>query len=238
MSMLTQGTQLYGLINGQVREIECITNFNPGANPADQIEDTCLSETNSRTYKKGLRTPGQASVTINADPRNESHYLVWKLGEAASDELIPWAIGWSDGVDIAPTLAPANSIGSINVSAGGTGYTSAPTVALTGGGGTGATATAVVDGGAVIGVTITNPGTGYTSTPTVTFTGGAGSGAAATAVRNTEPEMVLPTTRTWYTFQGYVADFPFDFQANAVVSTAASLQRSGPGVWVRKVVTP
>jgi len=238
MSMLTQGTQLYGLINGQVREIECITNFNPGANPADQIEDTCLSETNSRTYKKGLRTPGQASVTINADPRNESHYLMWELGEAASDELIQWAIGWSDGVDIAPTFAAANSIGSINVSAGGTGYTSAPTVALTGGGGTGATATAVVDGGAVIGVTITNPGTGYTSTPTVTFTGGAGSGAAATAVRNTEPEMVLPATRTWYTFQGYVADFPFDFQANAVVSTAASLQRSGAGVWVRKAVAP
>lgn len=238
MSMLTQGTQLYGLINGQIREIECITNFNPGANPADQIEDTCLSETNSRTYKKGLRTPGQASVTINADPRNESHYLMWELGEAASDELIQWAIGWSDGVDIAPTLAPGGSISAINVTSGGTGYTSAPTVTLTGGGGTGATATAIVDSGSVIGVTITNPGTGYTAVPTVAFAGGAGTGAAATAQRNSEPEMVLPEGRTWYTFRGYVADFPFDFQANAVVSTAASLQRSGAGVWVRKVVAP
>ena len=238
MSMLTQGTQLYGLINGQIREIECITNFNPGANPADQIEDTCLSETNSRTYKKGLRTPGQASVTINADPRNESHYLMWELGEAASDELIQWAIGWSDGVDIAPTLAPGGSISAINVTSGGTGYTSAPTVTLTGGGGSGATATAIVDSGSVIGVAITNPGTGYTGVPTVAFTGGAGSGAAAAAVRNAEPEMVLPEGRTWYTFRGYVADFPFDFQANAVVSTAASLQRSGAGVWVRKAVTP
>jgi len=219
MSMLTQGTQLYGLINGQIREIECITNFNPGANPADQIEDTCLSETSSRTYKKGLRTPGQASVTINADPRNESHYLMWELGEAASDELIQWASG-------------------INVTSGGTGYTSAPTVTLTGGGGTGATATAIVDSGSVIGVSITNPGTGYTSVPTVAFSGGAGTGAAATAQRNSEPEMVLPEGRTWYTFRGYVADFPFDFQANAVVSTAASLQRSGAGVWVRKAVTP
>lgn len=238
MSMLTQGTQLYGLIGGQIREIECITNFNPGANPADQIEDTCLSETNSRTYKKGLRTPGQASVTINADPRNQSHYLMWQLGEEASDELIQWAIGWSDGVDIAPTMAPGGSISAINVTNGGTGYTSAPTVALTGGGGSGATATAIVDSGTVIGVTITNPGSGYTTAPTVAFTGGAGSGAAGTAQRSAEPEMVLPSTRTWYTFEGYVADFPFDFQANAVVSTAASLQRSGAGVWVRKAVTP
>ncbi|UUS13348.1 hypothetical protein NMB32_14650 [Stenotrophomonas sp. CD2] len=59
MSILTQGTQLYGLIDGQVREIECITAFNPGTAPADQIDDTCLSETNTRTYKKGLRTPGR-----------------------------------------------------------------------------------------------------------------------------------------------------------------------------------
>ncbi|PTT56188.1 phage tail protein, partial [Stenotrophomonas sp. HMWF022] len=55
MSALTQGTQLYGLINGVVHEIECITAFNPGTAPADQIDDTCLSETNTRTYKKGLR---------------------------------------------------------------------------------------------------------------------------------------------------------------------------------------
>lgn len=238
MSMLTQGTQLYGLINGQIREIECITNFNPGANPADQIEDTCLSETKARSYKKGLRTPGQASVTINADPRNDSHYLMWQLGEDDSDELTQWAIGWSDGVDIEPTLAQGGSIRAINVTGGGTGYTSAPTVALVGGGGTSATATAIVDDGAVIGVTVTNPGTGYTSAPSVTFTGGAGTGAAATAVRSEEPEMVLPKTRTWYIFNAYVADFPFDFQGNAVVSTAASMQRSGAGVWLRKEATP
>ncbi|HEL8386178.1 TPA: phage tail protein, partial [Escherichia coli] len=44
MSVLTQGTQLYVLIDGVVSEVECITSFSPGSNPADQIEDTCLSE--------------------------------------------------------------------------------------------------------------------------------------------------------------------------------------------------
>jgi hypothetical protein len=49
-------------------------------------------------------------------------------------------------------------------------------------------------------------------------------------------EVTLPTTRTWYTFQSYIADFPFDFQLNANVTVAGSLQRSGRGKWVPKEV--
>ena len=54
----------------------------------------------------------------------------------------------------------------------GSGYTTAPTVIISGGGGTGATATAVLGGlnnQQVVSYTITNPGSGYTSTPTVTI---------------------------------------------------------------------
>jgi len=72
---------------------------------------------------------------------------------------------------------------SITVTNGGTGYFSGtPTIEITGGGGTGATATATVSSGAVTSFTITNKGTGYTSVPTVTITGGGGSGAVGTAV--------------------------------------------------------
>ncbi|HHQ6553291.1 TPA: phage tail tube protein [Serratia fonticola] len=156
MSVLTQGTQLYGLIKGVVHEIECITGFSPGSSPADQIEDTCLSERNSRSYKRGLRTPGAASVTISADPENDSHYMMWQLAETEDEDLIQWAVGWSDGEE-APTLENG--------------------------------------------------------------------------------ELSLPPTRTWYTFRAYVSDFPFDFQANAVVSTTATMQRSGAGIWLRKVET-
>ncbi|MEI6273613.1 MAG: hypothetical protein WCQ03_09095, partial [Phycisphaerae bacterium] len=60
----------------------------------------------------------------------------------------------------------------ISVNNGGAGYTSAPTVTITGGGGTGAIATAILTGSAVTSVTIDNPGTGYTSAPTLTFSGG------------------------------------------------------------------
>ena len=69
----------------------------------------------------------------------------------------------------------------IEVTNGGTGYTSAPTVNISGGAGTGAAATAYIDAGVVTHVYIESVGEGFTSAPTVGFTGGGGSGAAGTA---------------------------------------------------------
>lgn len=74
-----------------------------------------------------------------------------------------------------------HEVGNIAVGAGGTGYTSVPTVVFTGGGGTGAAATAVLTGTVVTSVTITNAGSGYTTAPAISFTGGAGTGATATS---------------------------------------------------------
>jgi hypothetical protein len=241
MSILSQGTQIYALVRSlanpsafEIMEVECATTFSPGGNPADPIETTCLSQ-KVRTYMRGLRTPGQASMTINADPRIDSHIRLHQLSEDDTDETIHWAVGWSDGTDIAPTVGLPGALQAINLTNGGAGYTSAPTVALTGGGGTGATATAQIADGKVTGFTITSPGTGYTSAPTVALTGGAGSGATAAVVVSDEVDFVLPPTRTWFLFDGYVSDFPFDFTANAVVSTAATIQRSGGSAWIRKV---
>lgn len=164
MSMLTQGTQVYALVptdldpeTFEVLNVQCATEFSPGGSPAEQIEDTCLEEINARSYMRGLRTPGQASLTINADPRNTSHVKLHQLSESEKATPIKWAIGWSDGVGIPPT-----------VTVGGTDFT-------------------------------------------------------------------LPATRTWFTFQGFVSDFPFDFSANAIVSTAVAIQRSGGSAWVPKV---
>jgi hypothetical protein len=76
-------------------------------------------------------------------------------------------------------------VAGINLISGGTGYLTTPTIALTGGGGNGATGTvSVTHTGtttySVASVTITGGGTGYTSAPSISFTGD-GSGAAATA---------------------------------------------------------
>lgn len=160
MSVLTQGTQIYFIdpefdSNGPgVREVECATTFTPGGNPADQIEDTCLSDT-SRSYKPGLRTPGQATMGLNADPENESHVRLHQLSETDPSPTLKWAVGWADG----------------------------------------------------------------TSVPTLDSSG----------------DFDLPTDRTWFVFEGYVSDFPFDFAANTVVTTQAAIQRSGGSAWIRKV---
>ncbi|NQD55804.1 phage tail protein, partial [Pseudomonas sp. CM25] len=52
MSMKAQGAQLYALVRPlsgtgprTVMEVECLTAFNPGGSPADQIDDTCLADT-------------------------------------------------------------------------------------------------------------------------------------------------------------------------------------------------
>lgn len=83
--------------------------------------------------------------------------------------------------EIASFQPASDVVDRITVTVPGTLYTSEPTVTLTGGGGTGATAIASVSAGGVSAVTITNAGSGYTSPPTPSFTGGGGTGATATA---------------------------------------------------------
>lgn len=68
-------------------------------------------------------------------------------------------------------------LGSILIIDAGFGYTEDPIITISGGGGTGATATARTNGNSIAEVVVTNPGSGYTSAPTITIDGGgAGSG--------------------------------------------------------------
>jgi hypothetical protein len=71
----------------------------------------------------------------------------------------------------ATATASSGAVTGISVGSGGSGYTSAPTVVITGAG-TGATAVASVVGGIVTAINVTAGGTGYTSAPTISFTGG------------------------------------------------------------------
>ena len=161
MSILTQGTQVFALVPPftgpgpkTVMAIECATSFDPGGSPAEQVEETCL-EDQERRYKKGLRTPGQATLGLNADPNSPSHIRLHQLSEADGDTTIKWVVGWSDG----------------------------------------------------------------TAPPTLNTAG---------------DDFELPESRTWFAFQGYVADFPFSFAQNAVVASTVSIQRSGGSAWIRK----
>lgn len=61
----------------------------------------------------------------------------------------------------------------------GSGYTSAPTITVSGG--TGFAATARVESGQLVGVTVTNGGSGYSSSPGEAVVGGGGTGASVSA---------------------------------------------------------
>jgi len=80
------------------------------------------------------------------------------------------------------------TVSSISIDNAGSGYTTAPTIAISAPdivGGVQATATATTDGDEIDSITITNGGTGYTAPPTVTITGGGGSSAVMTAAITT-----------------------------------------------------
>jgi len=98
MAKLTQGTQIYFIdpADDSVVEVTGVTTFNPGGAPADQIETTNLIST-VKTFMRGLRTPGQASMEINADPTNAAHLRLHELANDDTVEYLEWAIGWSDG---------------------------------------------------------------------------------------------------------------------------------------------
>lgn len=95
---------------------------------------------------------------------------VTPLNYGANDwpfEWIPPAVVLSTATAIANRTA--NSVSSVTVVSGGAGYTTAPAVTFSGGGGTGAAATAVITDGVVTAVNVTNGGSGYTTDPSVTI---------------------------------------------------------------------
>jgi hypothetical protein len=116
----------------------------------------------------------------------------FKKDQAYSGHLIPEPIDWLNFTDTSWSFAAKkfspgkNLVGfTPTITAGGTGYSSAPavTVTNTGTGGTGLALTAVISGGAVTGLTVTNPGSGYNIAPTITIATGT-TQATATLVLN------------------------------------------------------
>ena len=117
-----------------------------------------LSVTNYNITNPGTGYTEPLTVTVTPDQFTANAIAVLNIvGNIAS--ILP--------APVTATQVPSG----LNPSGIGLGYTSVPTVAITGGGGSGATAIAVLggpNGNQVVSYTITNPGSGYTSAPTVT----------------------------------------------------------------------
>jgi hypothetical protein len=121
------------------------------------------------------------------------------------------------------------AVASVTVTNAGSGYTAAPTVAFSGGGGTGVTASASISSGTVSALTITANGTGYTAAPTITFSGGtAGTDATATASIMSALDILSITVNYQNTWQMLKFCSFTEFQARARYYRSTT---GNPGLW-------
>ena len=133
-------------------------------------------------------------------------------GTVASEALTVYTDGGMTrlqnfGLTGAPTLnTAAGIVTGVTISAGGAGYTSAPTVTFSAApaGGVTATGTAVINGGAVTAILITNPGQGYTAAPTITLTGGGYTTIATATASITSKTLVAGTDFSYDATYGQV----------------------------------
>lgn len=103
--VLTQGTKVW-IEHGDaaapiLTRMDCITSISLGDDSVNDIDDTCLEETDVKTSQPGLTTPGDGEIVIKTDPLNASHMKLLQLAENRTPVKV--YIGWSDGTT-APTL--------------------------------------------------------------------------------------------------------------------------------------
>lgn len=131
---------------------------------------------------QGLKLVQDGSIVGRTTFRNTTSFdkgtTTFSVTDSGGETITTWDSKFIFTAEAYSDIGPLSTISMID---GGSGYTSAPDVTITGGGGIQATATCTLTGDAVSSVTITNPGEGFTHQPTITFTGGGGSGALASA---------------------------------------------------------
>ncbi|MEY3897120.1 MAG: hypothetical protein RLZZ214_2641 [Verrucomicrobiota bacterium] len=116
------------------------------------------------------------------------------------------------------------SVASFTLNSGTTVYSAAPTVTISGGGGSGATANAVLSGGVVSSITLTNTGTGYTTAPTIAFGGGTIStaGTNPTGTGNAT-HFIVAGVRVTHPGSGYTSPPGMTFGSGSGTAATANL---------------
>ena len=121
-----------------------------------------LNRVSSTAFGQGTAFTYQGRVTDNGTNFNGTGQFQFELVTSTNGQQ-------ATATAITGGVSPNEFLSSCIVGNGGSGYTTAPTVKISGGGGTGATAQANISGGMVTSITVLTPGSGYTSTPTITI---------------------------------------------------------------------
>ena len=181
----------------------------------DEVLDTDIEAIDTQLEDLGFITTLNligtgATATANAvlTPANKGYVRQIFLNNDGSGYAVPPTVaistapagtGHQNATAVAITTSKAGifSIDRISIINPGAGYTEAPTVTITGGGGIGAAATAFVEtsGRGILSFTMTNNGVGYAKTPTVTVTGiGSDAYIGVSSIAVVEPVMSVNNT--------------------------------------------
>lgn len=184
---ITQATATATLdSNGRV---ESVTVTNPGANYSTAFA-TASANPNVGTI---------ANVIINGEADKQYRFPPSIIFPAPTSVDADGNLLQSNVTATAKFLLSPTSISTIQVTNGGSGYTSIPTVTLSGN----ATAVARVENGKVTRIKILSAGSGYTDLPTITISGGGGNGAQARAYLTASEIASVSITNAG---NGYVVD--------------------------------
>jgi len=154
------------------------TTFNNDSLPSFEayIEEVKPYKTKIREYLSAYdKTDNTQSVITDFEL---SPFYDPEIGEIVSPQ-VQINNGVLSGINFDVTVYPQKhwidnftySVQEIIIEDGGSGYVEAPQIVISGGGGSGAKATAYIGSGSIQSIVVTSPGTGYTSVPNITVIG-------------------------------------------------------------------
>ena len=107
----TQGTALYfvkpGTPTGTTVKVTCPTGISGLGGAADQIDTTCLDDTDDRQYVRGLGNPGQVTVPFVLKAGDASHADLIALKAAGTS--VEWMVCMSDATTVPVVTVSTNS---------------------------------------------------------------------------------------------------------------------------------
>jgi len=179
--------------------------------------------TTLRLINSGIRTAtAEATITsgavnqvfINDDGSGYTGTPIITFSDPPLDQYGNVVGEQATAVAITTSVGNIQSINRIEITNGGSGYTSPPTITIAGGNGTGAAATCSIGGTlfSVSRLTITESGNGYSGSPTVTISDPT-SGVTATAIARVNSNSEIESLRIFNGGSGYTSAPTVTFQS-------------------------
>lgn len=185
----TKGTNNDSVFGGKILQIAYEGNFSDSTDAQgnyDMILPAAIAGLPIRINASDLVTQQIVFENTGVEGYNRTKEYRTLFGPTHVPSPVPAAGGAAvtfdagSGAIATASVSGTGQIDQILITNGGSGYTSAPKVTITGGGGSGAQATATVSNGIVTAINIVSGGAGYSSNPFITISGGAGAAVNAT----------------------------------------------------------